>query len=56
MQPLGRKPLKINHPDVHPPQECINWWERESISGNKKAARQTDKKLTQQIDSTYFAQ
>jgi hypothetical protein len=50
MQPMGRKPRISNTEDRHPRrngERVLNWWESESISGNKKAARQLVKKQIQ---------
>jgi len=45
MQPLGRKPIRLNLEDCHPPKGYVNWWEKEiGSTGNKKAARQDAKK------------
>lgn len=44
MQPLGRKPKRFpGKKDEHPGRGCINWWEDEMRTENKKRNRQTAK-------------
>lgn len=49
MQPLGRKPKRVNFTDCHPPRGFINWWE--PVAEENKAAERRDarKDIEQQM-------
>jgi hypothetical protein len=54
MQPLGRKKMRYNYVDNHPPKGYVNWWESEiDISCNKKADRQKAKKFLKDAFEDY---
>lgn len=48
MIPYGKRKIKHNFEDYHPPKGYVNWWELEMALVNKKRERQRAKKEIQE--------